>query len=637
MSARLRNLFPYFGLLLLLAALGWAVSFGRLPPADMTFCNGDEVKSLDPAVSQSDSEGNVLRALYEGLCQYDPKTLEATPGVAESWDLSDDKLTYTFHLRKNARWSDGSPVTAEDFLWSYRRFFHPGTAAVYAEEFWYISGSKTFSESKVAVGNAVEVELQDKPDDGLEPLYGKLLKIEEPKIKDPDEAQAALAKVFTVEIGGKTRRFTRGDRPAAPDIEGCKHVLPSFDTVKVRALDPQTLEIKLDNPTPYFPQLTGFFAMYPVNRRCVQKYHLPDWVRPENIVTNGPYTLQLRRMRDRVRVVKNPNYWNQKQVFLNVIDILPIKSSTTALNMYLTGQVDWILKLPAPVVPVLLAANRPDYQPQAVLGTYFYRINCSPPDPKATESDVKQQIRRALSNVLVRRALNMAIDKQSIVDGVKHGRDQLARSLVPPKMNEYMHHEPALCEEFNPLAARKLLAEAGYPEGRGFPKISILLNTDEDHRAIAEFVQSQWQQNLRIKVGIQEKEFPSMNDSCERLDYDVCRAGWFGDYTDSNTFINVFKSDNGSNQTGWKSETYDELLRQAHHEPSPARRSQLFHDAERVLMDEMPIIPLYFYASPEMARTYLKGWYPNAQTLHPYIGMSIDPAEKKAVLAREGK
>ena len=630
MSARLRNLFPYFALLLLLAGLVWAMSFSRLPPADMTFCNGDEVKSLDPAVTSTDNEGKVLRALYEGLCQWDPKTLEAIPGVAKSWDISDDKLTYTFHLRDNAVWTDGTPVTADDFVWSYRRFLHPGTAAVYAEEFWYIEGAKTFFASEVAVGDKVEIELRGKPDDGLDPLVGKLLKF--------DVTKSPAAKTCTVEIDGAKRDFTTAALDGSdPDLEHCEHILPSFDTVHVRALDKLTLEIKLAQPTPYFDLLTGFFPMYPVNRRCVQKYGSPGWVQPENIVTNGPYTLKIRRLRDRIRMVKSESYWDKEHVHLNVIDALPIKSGPTTLNMYLTGQVDWIPNVPAPVIPILLAGKRPDFNPQPMLATYFYRINCSPPDANAPATDSKSRIPRALSNVKVRRALNMAIDKKAIVEGVKLGRDEAARSLVPPKMDEYYKHVPALCEDFNPQAARQLLAEAGYPNGKDFPKFEILFNTDEDHQSIAEFIQSEWQKNLQIKVGLQGTEFAVVNDKCQKLDFDAARAGWFADYADPYTFMGMFQTDGGNNQTGWGSKEYDELLKKARMEPSTEKRSQYFHDAERILMDEMPIIPLYFYAVPEMSRNYLKGLYPNAQALHPYTGMSIDPAEKAAELAREGK
>ncbi len=637
MNQRLRNLFPYIALGVLLAALAWAMSFGRLPPAELTLCTGDEVKSLDPAVTSTDIEGKIARGLFEGLTQWDPKTLEAIPGVAKSWDLSDDKLTYTFHLRDNALWSDGTHVIADDFVWSYRRFLHPGTAATYAEEFWYIEGSHAFTAGEVAVGDKVEVELRAKPDDGLDPLIGKLIKIDDGKPADRNDAKVvAAAKIFTVEIDGKERRFQRVKEPSHK-VEQCEHVLPSFDSVHVRALDKQTLEIKLKQATPYFPLLTGFYPMYPVNRKCVQKYGSPDWVKPENIVTNGPFTLQLRRLRDRIRMVKNELYWDKQHIYLQSIDALPIKSSPTALNMYMTGQIDWVARVPAPVMPILLAEHRPDFDPQLMLGTYFYRLNVTPPDPKADPNKPQTQIRKALSNAKVRRALNMAIDKQAIVSGLLKSRDQPARSLVPPKMGEYYPLKSAMCEEFNPQKAQELLAEAGYPGGKGFPKLSIMFNIDENHQAIAEFIQSQWQQHLQIKVGLEQKEFQAMVSDVDLMKYDISRYGWFADYADPYTFIRMFITGGGDNQTGWSNKQYDDLLAKSRAETSTEKRAQYFHDAEQILMDELPIIPLYYYSSPEMSRTYIHGLYPNAQDLHPYTGMSIDHAEKAAVLAKESK
>lgn len=654
-----RKLAPLVAMALALAAIGWAVSFGTLPPADFTFSNDTEIKTVDPAIVTGQPEGRIIRCIFEGLINWDPETLQPIPGVSELPEISNDGRTYTFRLRHNARWSDDSPVTAHDFVWSNRRMLHPETAAEYSYELWYIVGARDFTTAKVAPGKAVEIELHEQPEGSLPYasgtiLRGRLLRIEspdgrvladakpQPDVTDPDTpadsvettdvavppsdaAHAEVAqdksadadKVYIVEIDGREERFSQSGAEGTRDY---KWLLPDFEEVGIHALDDHTLRIDLIDPTPYFTQLMGFYPLFPVNRRCVETHGYPMWTKPENIVTNGPYLLAERRIRDRVRMVKNPLYWDRDNVHFNVVDALSLQSTVTALNLYMTGEVDYIPQTPATVVPELLAQQRPDFTPAPYLGTYYFRLNVDRPP---------------LDNKLVRQALNLATDKREIVEKVTRAGQIPARSFVPAAIQDYMPYEPGECGEYDVERARQLLAEAGYPGGKGCPRIYILYNTHETHKAIAEVLQSQWKKNLGIDVALENQEWSVYQSQTRQMEYWVSRAAWIGDYVDPITFLNMFVTDGANNQTGWGNARYDELIEATQHESDQTKRLAQFHEAEQILMDEMPIIPIYFYVSLDMVRPYVKGFYANIQDVHPIQGMSIDRAEKERILAEE--
>ena len=254
---------PWIALLVLVGALvsvAWSTLGERLPPADFTFCNGSEPKSFDPAIVTGSPENRIINALFEGLTRLDPETLEPIPGLAESWAISDDLTTYTFSLRKAARWSDGTAVTAHDIRYSLRRFLSPRIAAEYAYQGWYIKNARRYSlgGSGVAVGDAVEVEL-NLPVDAIntlrgEVLLGKLLAVE----KTSNGAPNGEDRVFTVEVGGKATKFyptddqeASGKEPGA-GVQWCRQVLLDFREVGVEVVDERTVRITLESPTPFF-------------------------------------------------------------------------------------------------------------------------------------------------------------------------------------------------------------------------------------------------------------------------------------------------------------------------------------------------------------------------------------------------
>jgi oligopeptide transport system substrate-binding protein len=621
----LRRSFPYFAAALLIGALAWAMSFGTLPKADFTFDNSTEIETIDPALATGQPENRIINALFEGLLRsMPPKDWEEKyalqdnvpmtpqPAMAELPELSADGLTYTFKMRSTSKWSDGSRVTAEDFAWSWMRALHPETGARYSYQLYYLKGAQAYNLAQVAEGEPVEVELADRKNPlQLFPqgtvLRGRLKTIDNPPEptrpeRASDEAWENIQVdwkeqwVYTVEIGGKERTFSKG---VAAGTERCLHVLPDFQaTVGVKAVDPQTLVVTLEKRTPYFLDLVGFYPLYPVNRQCIESFGSPHWTRPENIVSNGAFTLKFRRIRDRIRLEKNPHYWDAANVHLNVVDALAVKGETTSLNMYLNGQVDWSTQMPINTIPVLKEKYADQFRSAPELTTYFYRLNVTRPE---------------LSDPKVRRALGMAIDKQAICERVARAGEKPAYSLCPPGMAGYTAPTAA---GFNVEAAQALLAEAGYAGGRGLPTIEILYNDLDAHRTIAETVQQMWKEHLGIDAELRGLEWGVYLDTTHKLDYDVARAGWVADYPDPNTFLDMFVTGGEQNQTGWSNLRYDELLAQAAGEADPKRRMQLLHDAETILMDEQPIIPIYFRVSKNLVQPHVQGFFNNVQDEH---------------------
>jgi oligopeptide transport system substrate-binding protein len=633
-----RRFFPYGVLFLGVASLAWAVTFGTLPPADFAFNNGDEVKTIDPAKAEGAPEHRILEALYEGLLRQMPAAsepgedglmpLSPAQGVAEYPPaVSEDSKTYTFKIRPEARWSNGRSLTADDFVWSWRRTLHPETASQYSYQLHYLVDAQKYNEGSVEVGDRVEIEYGERKFD-LQPfpratmVYGVLKNvIKPPQRADVDEIDWKRTWVHEVEIKperdgaidweapSETQWFAKQLAPSydgfdASQVKPVRQVLIHFEShVGAKAVDDRTLVVTLTNPTPFFHHLAAFYPLYPVNRECIEE-HGPDWVKPENIVTNGPYILQDRRLRDRIRLAKNPLYWNAKNVNLEVIDAMPVKSETTALNMYLEGQLDWINTVPNTILPIL--KQRDDFHAAPALITYFYRLNVARPP---------------LDNVLVRRALNAAMNKREIVEQVTRAGQIPARSLVPPGMADY---EGAHCGEFNVREARRLLAEAGYPGGRGLPTIEILYNTNEGHRAIAEVIQQQWKQNLGINVELRNLEWGVYLDTVTNTQFQVARAGWIADYPDPNTFLDMWLTDGPQNNTNWSNPEYDDLIRQASMESDPQQRLKILQAAEAILMEEQPIIPIYFYVTTHMVNPRVSGFHRNVMDIHSLHLMSVE-------------
>lgn len=600
-----------------LVAVGWALQRSRLPPADFSFCNESEVASVDPALTTGIPEARIVYSLFEGLCRPRPDNTLPEPGVAEKWEISNDGLTYTFHLRKDAVWSNGQPVTAHDFHYAWRRLLDPLTASRYSYQAWYIVNAKryTMGGGELAPGTAIEVELV--PPEGApntvrgELLHGKLVRSEITDEEKKDEQTAGRKRVYVVDLDGNERRFQAASKDYAlkPGAERCRQVLLDFREVGVKVLDDHTLQVKLNNRTPYFLDLTAFHALAPVNQACLEKYGSPAWTQPDHIVTNGAFRLVTRRLRDRIRLARSDNYWDREHVKLNVIDALSIEDRTTALNLYMTGMIDWVTVPPAEVIREFMKQHpkRNDYNSAPQLTTYYFMLNMTRPP---------------LDDKRVRQALSLATDRAEITRVATGGGEVPALSLVPSSMP---HYKIQPCLPFNPEAARKSLAEAGFPGGKGFPKLEILYNNDQQHQAIAELLRKQWQSNLGITASLRSEEWASFQDSQQQMKYLVARRAWVGDYVDPNTYLDMFVTGGENNCTGYASPQYDKLIADAAREPDKAKRTEIMQSAERLLMDELPIIPIYYYVSRNVVRPRVRGFYNNLQDLHPLSAIWIDP------------
>lgn len=660
-----RKWFPALAALSLLAAVIWSTSFGSLAPADFSFDNGNEVRTIDPAKASGNPENRIINGLFEGLLRsvppedyqknYGPNDnvpLVVRPGMADLPELSEDGKTYTFRILPGRVWSDGSQVTSHDFAWSWRRMLHPDTASEYSYQITsYVVGAQAYNASEVKEGGLVEVELRDRRD-SLQAfprgtiVRGTLKEIQreaKPNVEglSKKEAGRKLGEwqdrfLFGVEVAsvtpaehlpsgtaskgaegievGKTLLFCKSeeiDQAKGEKVFGAMHVLPDFEkTVGIATPDEKTLIVNLKARTAYFNDLVAFYPLYPVHRGCVEKYGSPAWTKPGNIVSNGPFVLDLRRIRDRLRMRKNPKYWAAESIKLQTIDAFAIKSETTSLNMYMAGQLDWATVMPTSMIPELKKELGPQFPSNAMLTVYMYRLNVTRP---------------GLDNVKVRKALNLAIDKHKICEILTKAGELPAEALVPPGLGGY---ESAGGGAFDVKEAQRLLAEAGYPGGKGLPKLEILYNDLDAHRSIAEIIQQFWRNNLGVETDLRGMEFAVALDLQNKLQYDVARAGWIADYPDPNTFLDMFTSTSEQNQTGWKNARFDGLIEQARQEADPAKRMQILHDAEALLMEEQPIIPLYHYVSKNLVKPHVKGFFLNVQDLHPLTLISIE---------REGK
>jgi oligopeptide transport system substrate-binding protein len=605
-----RTWFPLLLIVLALSGVAWAVLRVQLPPADFTFVNESEVATVDPALITGVPEGRICSALFEGLTRNRSDNLEPEPGVAASWEISDDRRTYTFHLRPDARWSNGDSVTANDFQYSLRRLLDPLTASRYAYLAWYIKNAKRYTSggSGIDAGDPVEVELNP-PADVPNTVRGKLLFGILVRI---DAKGSTRDRVFVVRIDGQERRFQAADlgESLPAEIEPCRQVLLDSRELGIRVVNDLTFEIELDNPTPYWLDLLAFYPLAPVHQGCLEKYGAPAWTRPENIVTNGAFLLTERRLRDRIRLTRSPMYWGREDVRVNVIDALSIDDRTTAVNLYLTGKADWVT-VPPPVVIRQFLAQQParnDMKPVPQLTTYYYMVNTTRPP---------------VNDVRIRRALSLALDREEITRVATAAGEVPAFSLVPPAMPGYKGQP---FPPRNPELARKLLTEAGYPGGRGFPKLEIHYNTDQGHQAIAELARKQWQRELGINVTLRNEEWASAQNSQQQMDYMISRRSWGGDYLDPNTYLDLFVTNGENNSTGFSNAEYDKLIAEAAREPDEATRMQMLERAERILMDQLPIIPIYYYVSKNLVKPYVRGWYNNLQDLHPLHTIWIDHA-----------
>lgn len=475
---------------------------------------GAEPETLDPAKMTGVPEGTLANAMFEGLTRYDSKNM-IQPGMAESWSISKDQLVYTFKLR-DAKWSNGDSITAEDFKFAWLRVLSPEMASDYAYQLYYIKGAEAYNSGK-----------------------GKI------------------------------------------------------DDVAIRVIDKHTLEVTLNSPTSQFLGLTAFQTFYPLNKKVVEAH--PDWhTSPDFFVSNGPFFLEKWERRQKISLVKNANYWDEKTVKLSKLEFYTIEDNNTAYAMYKTGKLDFIEQ--PPVQEISKLKNTSDYQVFPESSVYFYSFNVT---------------KKPFDNLKVRKALALTIDRQLISDKITQAGQKPAYAFVPFGCSEADGRDfrEAGGNNFfkeDVAEAQKLLAEAGFPGGKGFPEVEILVNNNELHLKIAQVIQQMWKTNLGVNIGIVSREGQVYFKDLQAMNYDIARSGWNPDYLDPMSFIDIFISGGGNNITGWGDVQYDQLVNKANSTGDSIVRFKALHDAENILMSQLPVIPIYFYANDNLIKPNVK-------------------------------
>lgn len=498
--------------------------------------NGAEPGDLDPHLATAYTEFNIILALGEGLAAIDEQSGKPVPAAAASWEVSPDGLRYTFHLRPEAKWSNGEPVVAADFLFSYERILRPVLASEYAYMLFPVRGAEDFNSGKTS----------------------------------------------------------------------------DFASVGFSAPDSRTLVVELASPTPYFLGLVAHQAWFPVHPPTILKFGKIDqrgtaWTRPENHVGNGAYRLAVWVPNDRIEVVRQPHHWSDPKTGLQRVVFYPTDNIPADEAAFRAGQRHVTYDLLPDRIAGYRAQNPSPLRVDPLLETLYLRFNTT---------------RKPLDDARVRRALALAVDREAIAASVLQGSRLPAQHFVPPGAGGF---QSAARQPHDPATARALLAEAGFPEGRGFPRLEVLMNTDDLNTRVLSAIQAMWKRELGVDVALVNQDFRVYLDAMKGLRYDIARARWIGDYDDPNTYLDMYLTGGGNNQTGWSNADYDRLIARAAATPEPAARFALFQEAEALLLAEAPIAPLCFGARVHLVHPDVRDWRPSLLGVRRYQTVSLAP------------
>ena len=498
--------------------------------------NGAEPADLDPQIVTGTKEFNLVEALFEGLAGVDPVDLHPVPAAAESWDVSPDGRVYTFHLRVDGKWSNGDPVTAQDFAYSFQRVLTPEIASEFSFYLWVIKNARAFNQGKLA----------------------------------------------------------------------------DFSQVGVRALDDRTFEVTLDNPTPYFLNLLRSAPFLPVHRATVEaagggKRRGTNWTRPEHLVGNGAFSLHEWTVNKVVAVRKSPTYWDAANVRLNEIRFYPIDVLDTEERAFRAGQLHKTYGVPFSKIDRYRRDEPGLLRLDPYARTQYLGVNCTRP---------------TLKDARVRRALGLAIDRTALVRNLTRGGEQPATSFVTPDTGGYTTRARM---DYDPAAARTLLADAGFPGGQGLPPVEMIFNKSEANEILAEAIQQMWKKDLGVDATLASQEWKVYLNRRTQLDYQIFQGGWTTTYLDPTGFLELFVGGSPINQSGWANAAFDGALDEAARTLDPAARLEHIQRAEAILLDEAPLIPLYYWTRAYLLSPSVKGWSPNRFDDHPYKYVSLQP------------
>ncbi len=498
---------------------------------------GPALADLDPHQASSLGDIHVLSALFEGLVAENPADLSPVPGVATSWEVSADGTIYTFRLRSDARWSDGRPLVAEDFVNSVRRALTPALGA---------------------------------PNAGL------------------------LYPVLNAEAYHKGR-------------------LADFAQVGITAPDTHTVRIVLEHPVAHFLALLTHPVWFPVPLHAIAAAGPAEargnrWASsPATFVGNGPFVLSQWRQGQEIVVGASPTYWDAAVVKLRAVHFHFYDGVDAEERAYRAGQLHITEAIPAGRIDTWRADHPEQLRTDPFLDAYFYRLNTTRP---------------FLNDVRIRRALSLAVDRELLTASLLRGGQRPASAFVPPGTGGY---NPPELLRFDPEKARALLAEAGYPGGKGLPVFELLYTTSENHRRIAEALQAQWRTVLGVETRLANQELASLLEARKTGAFELLRSSWVADYAAPETYLDLFTTDSAQNFTGWSDPTYDHAIFAAARATDDVTRFDLLQKAETLLLEAAPIIPLYVNTHAYLIQPVVHGWQPTLLDRHPLKHVSLVP------------
>ncbi|HEX6730652.1 MAG TPA: peptide ABC transporter substrate-binding protein [Pyrinomonadaceae bacterium] len=612
--------------------------FGKtVPPSQNIFryVTGDEPESLDPPVSTGQPEARIYMALYEGLVEYHPKTMQPIPAMAERWDVNNDSSEFTFHLRRNGRWSNGDPIDANDFVYSFRRAISPELASRNAYLTYYIKYSHAYNSKGVFVRDpktsqfliAKDFEkdpapepLSSKPVDGTSAEYKPTAEEAKP---DPDSAfhQLMHSPMRLVLPGAEKARnkLLDSDPKLKAAVAGMELVPVKAEDIGVEAVDQYTVRISLTQSAPFFTGLLAHQVFRLVPRKAIEQYG-NRWTEPAHIVTCGPFKVRSWRPYDKLVVERDPMYWDGARVQLDEIHFFPMNDNPTIMNLYKVGEIDAVLNHTVPNAWLEVVRTKKDYMDAPEAAIDFIQINVTQPP---------------MTDVRVRKAFNHAIDKNAWAAWRKIVKPLTA--FTPEGI--FQGYPQPKGDQFDPERARQLLGEAGYPVIKkdggyscpSFPvnQVEYIYNTQESNKIMAEWMQAQWKQNLGITVPLRNMEFRTFLRARASLEYKgFARSGWSADYMDPFTFLSLFYT-GGESGTGWLDPKYVAMLDEANRTLDQTKRYELLAKAEKYMLDLQPVIPIDTAAVNWVKKPYVKGMYPNPGGLFAWKYVYIERDQAK--------
>ena len=596
--------------------------------------NSAEPRALDLQLVTGVPENKILTSLFEGLVADHPSEDETmAPGVAERWEHNQDLTEWTFHLREDAKWSDGVPLTAEDFIFSYHRMLSPGLAAAYAPMLHSILNAETYNrderghilcgldedfptpweilrranfqgDSSIDAADLANLPFAGMTRDERRRLIASkgLDRIDAEPLRAIREDPGLFA--WPEEIPTESRDLVIG-RLLAHAEAGVPDLFAQAK-IGLRAPNPYTLVVTLREPVPYLPSMTRHSTWFPVPRHVILKFgkmtdRFTDWSMKGNLVGNGPFMLHEWRYNHYIEVRRNPHYWDAANVGLNGIRYYPTENPYTETRAFLAGQLHTIYALPAELLQKVRRKHPHYLRTEPYVGTVFLRLNTTRP---------------GLSDPRVRQALSLAINREELCNHIYEGFTPA--TTLTPKLGDY-RPQPVLSHDLE--KARALLAEAGFPDGKGLPNFALL--TSRPH-VVVDALQQTFRK-LGIRIAIEQKDWGSYIAAQQSLEFDMALAGWIGDYLDPTTFLDMWTRNNGNNNTGWDSPEYEAMLRSAARQPEPKARLASLAQAERLLMDELPILPMAWYSRLYLHRPEVHGWHPLVLDNHPWKTITLQP------------